>query len=71
MGWILDIDSLCRFGTQRFPGSMIVSLRDVVKRLWDCEISKAVVLCGEGSSFCSGMDLNLAARLTSLEVTLC
>lgn len=49
-------------------GTMIVALREVVNKLRHCERSKAVVLCGEGSAFCSGLDLGLATKLTSLEV---
>lgn len=47
---------------------MIVELREVVNKLRHCERSKAVVLCGEGSAFCSGLDLGLATKLGSLEV---
>nr|XP_039263882.1 ethylmalonyl-CoA decarboxylase-like [Styela clava] len=45
-------------------GNMLVEMRNVVKQLWKSKTTKAVVLCGKGDAFCSGLDFGLATQLT-------
>lgn len=47
-----------------FTGKMLVDMREVTKKLWDSKTTKAVILCGAGDAFCSGLDFGLATQLT-------